>query len=59
MSQTTADTRSATISIVDFALRVIGLNMVVRVAFAAGSPKLACLLKMLDTRLPLGIFGMS
>jgi hypothetical protein len=44
MSQTTADTRSATISIVDFALRVIGLNMVVRVAFAAGSPKLACLL---------------
>jgi len=59
MSQTTADTRSATISIVDFALRVIGLNMVVRVAFAAGSPKLAGLLKMLDTRLPLGMFGMS
>ena len=59
MNQTTADTRSATISIVDFALRVIDLNMVVRVAFAGGSPKLAGLLKMLDTRLPLGMFGMS
>jgi len=59
MSQATADTRSATISIVDFALRVIGLNMLVRVAFAAGSPKLACLLNMLDTRQPLGMFGMS
>ena len=59
MSQPTADTRSAIISIVDFALRVIGLNMVVTVVFDAGSPKLAGLLKMLDTRLPLGIFGTS